>query len=117
MDERRTYRRSAAYFPLRYRRAADEGPATAELRDLSGGGMGLTLKEPFAVGTKLLLEMDLLDRGPWVTMVGEITWSEPAVRGRDSAVREPIATGVKFVRINAADPRLYRQLFREPAAA
>ena len=116
MSERRVFRRFPARLPLRYRRAPDEPAASAETRDLGGGGVGITLPEPFAVGTRLLVEVDLLDRGPRVRVTGEVAWSEPAVRRRESPAWRPMAAGLRFVRVDAMDTRLYRRLFPEPAA-
>lgn len=115
MGERRIFTRAAADLPLRYRRAPDEPAVAAGMRDLGGGGIGLTLKEPFAVGTKLFLEIDLQDRGPWISLVGEIAWSEPALQSRGSAAWRPMAAGLRFVRVDAHDARLYRRIFPEPA--
>ncbi|OGX40728.1 MAG: hypothetical protein A3C53_03935 [Omnitrophica WOR_2 bacterium RIFCSPHIGHO2_02_FULL_68_15] len=116
MPERRVFGRSPARLPLRYRRAPDEPAASAETRDLGGGGVGLTLPEPFAVGTTLLVEVDLLDRGPRVRFTGEVAWSEPAVHSRGSMAWRPMAAGLRFVRIDATDTRFYRRLFPAPAA-
>ena len=116
MTERRVCSRSSARLPLRYRRAPEEPAASAETRDLGGGGVGIVLKEPFTVGTTLLVEMDLLDRGPWVSFTGALAWSEPVARSRGSMAWRPMAAGLRFVRVDAMDVRLYRRLFPEPAA-
>src|SRR3990167_1388810 len=115
MTERREFLRVAAYFPLRYRRPPDEPPTSVQMQDWSGGGIGLLLKEPFVAGTKLLLEIDLRDRGPWVSLDAEIVWSEPAVSRPSAPAWQPMSAGLKFVRVDANDPRLYRQLFPESA--
>lgn len=116
MAERRTLRRHPAQWPLRYRCSADEPPAAAQMRDLSGSGVGVVLREPFAVGTKLLVEMDLQDQGPCVRFTGEVVWSEPAVRSRGSMACRPMAAGLRFIRVDAMDARFYRRLFPPPAA-
>ena len=111
MAEQRGFQRRAEQLAVRYRVAPDDAPSAAETRDVGGGGIGLVLKEPFMPGTKLLIEMDLQDNGRWASVTGQVVWSEPPVRTRESSAWKPMAMGVKFVRIDAADPRLHRRLF------
>ena len=111
MAEQREFQRRPERLPVRYRVAPDDAPTPAETRDISGGGLGLVLKEPFAPGVKLLIELDLRDRGPWARVTGQVAWSEPAVRTQAPLAWRPMAVGVKFVRIDASDPRLHRRLF------
>ena len=112
MAEQRAFQRRTERLAVRYRVAPDDAASMAQMRDLSGGGIGLVLREPFRPGTKLLVELDLMnDHGPWARVTGQVVWSEPAVRIREPLAWKPIAVGLKFVRIDAADPRLHRRLF------
>ena len=111
MAELRAFRRQEERLAVRYRVAPDDAPSAGETRDIGGGGIGLVLKEPFVPGTKLLIELDLRDNAPWARVTGQVVWSEPAVRVREPLAWKPMAMGLKFVRIDSADPRLHYRFF------
>lgn len=81
--------------PVAYRRSAMQTPTQSITKNLSLGGLQFLAQERLTTGTTLLMELELPDKGPPLSMETIVTWQ--ATRAYPGPNGEPFtATGVSF---------------------
>ncbi|MDE1921457.1 MAG: PilZ domain-containing protein [Candidatus Omnitrophica bacterium] len=75
-EERRTYERFSARFPVKFKDDRNDYGTDVFLRDASAEGVRVLTKERFFLGDRLSLEVELPDgQGPMV-LNGRVVWSK-----------------------------------------
>lgn len=78
MEDRRTFERFGARFPLRFLNLGNGKEGMAQTRDISAKGLGLATREELARRTPLEMWVDLPNGNSPLYCRGEVAWSKPA---------------------------------------
>ncbi len=85
-------------------------------RDLSIGGIRMTVEEILTVATPLTIEIDLPDGSKPVTVAGKVAWSREVGNGMAANNGKRIfEAGVKFISLSPADEKRIEKFFDQQA--
>lgn len=110
MEDRRTFERFIARFPVKFRDSRNDYGTNVSLRNASAQGIKITTKEQLFVNDSVTLEIELPDCKRPMTLKGQVVW---VAHDDESGMRE---VGLKFHTIDLVHiSRLYQ--FIPPAMA
>lgn len=114
MEDRRVFERVPAAINVAYRVYGGKSKFKTISKDISGGGIRLSLNEKLDEGTILELEIGLPDTNRSIPALGKVAWTvEFVVRG--DSVMKYYDTGIEFIRISVVClGKIYRH-FRQQA--
>ena len=73
-DERRTFERFSARFPVKFKDSREEYGTDVFLRDASAEGMRIWAKERFFIDDQIALEVELPGSGEPMVLTGNVRW-------------------------------------------
>ena len=110
LEDRRTFERFTARFPVRFKDSQKDYGANVSLRNASAQGVKITTKEQLFVNDSITLEVELPDCKRPMTLKGQVVW---AAFDDESGTRD---VGLKFHAIDLVHmSRLFQ--FIPPAMA
>jgi hypothetical protein len=74
IEERRTFERFSARFPVKFKDAREDYGTDVFLRDASAEGVRILSKERFFLDDQLALEVELPDGGEPMVLSGRVKW-------------------------------------------
>ena len=103
MEDRRTFERFIARFPVRFRDSQKNYGSNVSLRNASALGVKITTKEQLFVNDSVTLEIELPDCKKPMTLKGQVVW---VANDSESSMHD---VGVKFHTIDLVHmSRLYQ---------
>ena len=103
MEELRRFVRVAGPAGVTYTVLPSGTSRQAALKNLSAGGLCLTMDKPLAAGTQLQIAVSLPGRGEPVNAIGETLWSQETQMISSSGRRTSVDVGVRFAEIAPQD--------------
>jgi Tfp pilus assembly protein PilZ len=73
-DERRTFERFSARFPVKFKDTREDYGTDVFLRDASAEGLRILTKERFFLDDQIALEVELPDGGSPMVLSGRVVW-------------------------------------------
>ena len=103
MDELRHFVRSNARVTVTYSLPPSEATQQGVLKDISGSGLCLFLKQPVETGVQLHVSLQLPGHERPVNFVGEVAWCERYEMLNKSGSQQSIEAGVRYLEIDPKD--------------
>ncbi|MFH1777273.1 MAG: PilZ domain-containing protein [Candidatus Omnitrophota bacterium] len=98
MQERRKHPRVLTVLAVKYKKEKEATPYSCTSRDISLGGVGLTVSEAFTPGELVELEIELPRQSSPLFLKGKIVWSFVNKRSKDTE-KISYRVGVMFTEI------------------
>lgn len=111
-EDRRVFERVPAAINVMY--SVGRGKVKATSKDISGGGIKLSLNEKLAEGTILELKIGLPNINRSIPALGKVAWTaEVVIRGDDSIIKY-YDTGIEFIRVSVVClGKIYRHFHQQ----